>query len=396
MHIAFVGTFGLLPKSTMRLRALPMARALARRGHQVTVLIPPWDNPADSGRAFLSDGVRVENLNLPPRIPGVWYGLVTAQLLRRLHALQPDVVHAFKPKGFSGAVAQTLLAMRWMGRTTPRVVVDTDDWEGSGGWNDVNPYPAWQRRVFAGQEESLLRRADAVTAASRALVEMAAERRPNRPVVYLPNGVEPPLPSADRADGGRLRDRLGLGTGPVVLLYTRFVEFRLPRLVATMQALAARVEGLTLLVVGTGLWGEERALASLVEAERLPCRVVQAGWVPPEELPAFFAAADLALFPMDDTLLNRTKCSVKLIDLLSAGVPVVADRVGQNAEYIQSGESGELVRPGDVEEMAESVASLLADHDRCDRLGRNARLRLLEQFRWDARMPELESAYQTR
>jgi len=34
---------------------------------------------------------------------------------------------------------------------------------------------------------------------------------------------------------------------------------------------------------------------------------------------------------------------VKLIDLLSAGVPVVADAVGQNSEYIRHNETGLLV-----------------------------------------------------
>ncbi|MBI4496760.1 MAG: glycosyltransferase family 4 protein [Chloroflexi bacterium] len=393
MRLVFVGTFGLHPKSTMRLRALPLARALARRGHTVTVLLPPWDAPADAGRSMIDSGVQVVNLPLPPRVPLLWYGLLTAHLFLAARALQPQVVHAFKPKGFSGAVAQAFLALRRLGHAGPRVVVDTDDWEGPGGWNDMNPYPAWQRRVFAAQEEALLRRADVVTAASRTLADLAAARRGGAGVVYLPNGVEPPLWDPGPQAGAAVRERLGLGDGPVLLLYTRFVEFGLPRLVATVQAVAERVEGLTLLVVGAGLNGEEQQLAALVQCGRVPCRVVQVGWAAPAEVPGYFAAADVALFPMDDTLLNRTKCSVKLIDLLSAGVPVVADRVGQTAEYLAAGESGELVTPGCVEEMAAAVARLLADRLRRETLGRHARARLRERFAWDTLVAAAEQAY---
>lgn len=393
MRIAFVGTFGLQPKSTMRLRALPLARALVRRGHAVTMLIPPWDHPQDAGRSFLSGGVRIVNLPLPPRVPVLWYGLLTARLLLQIRGLRPQIVHAFKPKGFSGAVAQALLSLQWAGIEGPRVAVDTDDWEGPGGWNEVNPYPAWQKQVFTLQEESLLRGAGAVTAASRALVDLATARRKGSGVVYLPNGIEPPLPALDARAGREVRKRFGLGDGPVVLLYTRFVEFELDRLLATVHALAGRVEGLTVLVVGTGLKGEERQLASLVQACRASCRVVQAGWVAPEALPGYFAASDVALFPMDDTLLNRTKCSVKLIDLLSAGVAVIADRVGQTAEYIQEGESGELVTPGDAEGMADAAARLLADPAHRAALGRNARARLLERFSWDTLASAAEQAY---
>ena len=67
--------------------------------------------------------------------------------------------------------------------------------------------------------------------------------------------------------------------------------------------------------------------------------MIPAGWVERSELPAYFGAAQVALYPYDDTLINRTKCSAKLVELMAAGVPVVASRVGQNGEYIQHGKS---------------------------------------------------------
>src|SRR6266542_3041977 len=98
MQIVMVGPFGLAPKQTMRLRALPIAQALARRGHRVTLLLPPWSNPQASGSFEELGGVRIVNLRLPPRLPGLFHLMLTLSLVRHALALRPDVVHCFKPK----------------------------------------------------------------------------------------------------------------------------------------------------------------------------------------------------------------------------------------------------------------------------------------------------------
>ena len=54
---------------------------------------------------------------------------------------------------------------------------------------------------------------------------------------------------------------------------------------------------------------------------------------------------------------------MKLMDLLAAGVTVVAEAVGQIKEYIQHNESGMLVAPRDVDGFVYSVLELLNDKE---------------------------------
>jgi glycosyltransferase involved in cell wall biosynthesis len=82
-----------------------------------------------------------------------------------------------------------------------------------------------------------------------------------------------------------------------------------------------------------------------------------------------------------------------LTDLLAAGVPVVADDVGQNGEYIVDGETGLLVTPEDDGEFADAVVHLLADPDLRTRLGTAAARRMREYFAWDKLVEEVEKAY---
>jgi hypothetical protein len=82
----------------MGARALPMARALAARGHRVTILLPPWQNVEDAGRRWGENGVTVENIPLSRPLPGLFHVVTLLRLARRALGLQPDVVHLFKPK----------------------------------------------------------------------------------------------------------------------------------------------------------------------------------------------------------------------------------------------------------------------------------------------------------
>jgi glycosyltransferase involved in cell wall biosynthesis len=405
MNIVMIGPFGLQPKGTLSVRALPMAKALAVRGHSVTLLIPPWDHFADAGREWVEDGVQIVNVTLPPRLPLLFHVLLALRLVRRALALRPDVIHFFKPKAYAGLahfVLWWLRRARLAGQKLPsgvRLVVDEDDWEQA--WNAVETYSPAQKRVFAWQERWGLTHADAVVVASRALVDLVQELGvPNSRIFYLPNGVRPP--PANQADqgpssedgAGIVRMLWELDDALVVLLYTRFFEFRPDRIVAILRRVVAGEPRARLLIVGEGLFGEESDLDDRLSAAGLSSQAVFTGWVESDRLPSYFAASDLAIFPFDDTLINRTKCSVKLIDLLAAGLAVVADAVGQNTEYILDGESGLTVPPEDDVAFAGAVLRLLADPDLRVRLGTAAARRVRDRFAWENLVEEVERAYQ--
>jgi glycosyltransferase involved in cell wall biosynthesis len=390
MNVVMIGPFGLQPKATMSARALPMAKALVARGHGVTLLIPPWDYPADAGREWEEDGVRIVNTSLPPRLPLVFHGALALWLVRRALALRPDVVHCFKPKAYSGLAHFILWWLRRLGLAHIRLVVDEDDWEQA--WNDLAPYSHAQRRVFAWQEHWGLTHADAVVVASRELMRLVeGVGVPPGRIFYVPNGIR--HLSGDGHHSQAVRMLWELDDALVVLLYTRFFEFTLERVVEVLRRVVAQEPRAKLLIVGEGLFSEESDLDDLLTEARLAEHAVFTSWVEFERLPDYFAAADVAIFPYDDTLVNRTKCSAKLTDLLAAGLPVVANAVGQNAEYIADGESGLLVPPEDDAAFADAVLRLLADADLRSRLGAAATRRMRECFDWQHLAAEVEKAY---
>jgi glycosyltransferase involved in cell wall biosynthesis len=389
MKIVFIGPFGLQPKSTMRSRALPLARALVQRGHELTVLLPPWDDPARAGQAWRDGQVDIVNIALPPRIPLLFQFTVTHALLRQALLLQPEVIHFFKPKAFAGLTHWA--AVQWRRRTglSVRLLVDTDDWEQA--WNEKLNYPIWQQHFFTWQERWGLAHADGVTVASRELERLATAHGARR-IVYVPNGVTRETDPA-ALNPIQVRQRWQLGEAPTILLLTRFVEFRLERVVRLVQLVAEQIPSARWLIVGSGLYGEERQLEALLAEAGLEAYVRFTGWASYADLPAYGQAAQVAAVPFDNTLLNRTKCSAKVLELLKAGIPVVADAVGQNCEYIQTGSTGLLTPPEDDKAFSRALVWLLADSTRQQALGRAAARYVKEHFNWPDLARIMEEAY---
>ncbi|HIQ06822.1 MAG TPA: glycosyltransferase family 1 protein [Anaerolineae bacterium] len=389
MNVIMVGPFGLRRRGTMIRRALPMAAALVARGHRVMLLLPPWDSLQDAGRTFTWHGVRVINISLTPAWAPGQHVQITLRLLRVLLTMEPSVVHCFKPKAYAGLVHLMLWLLRRAGWWRGRLVVDADDWEGPGGWNDApgTGYTWAQRQFFAWQERFGLTHADALTLASAWLVRRVSMMGvPLERVHYVPNGVEVPTIGGSEA--------VILEKKPeTVLLYTRFVETTPVKVVSLWRQIVARRPGARLLVVGDGEQGQAGALRRLATAAGLGRSVVCLGWVPTETLPGVLAAGDVALVSVADTIINRARSPVKLLELMAAGVPPVAQAVGEFGRIVVDGESGSLLPPGDDKGLADGVMQLLVDETLRQRLAQGARQRVQREYNWNRLAEEVERAY---
>ncbi len=386
-----IGPFAFKPKGTVSVRAFFIARTLVKRGHRVTILMPPYDNPADSGQVWGQDGVRLENMSLPR--DDLWHRLVVpARLARRAVHLGPDLIHVFKPIAYSGLAG---IYLRCFSRRP--LVLDTDDWEGTGGWSDVNPYPALWKRLFTWQERWLPRHADAVTVVSRTLQAQVwgFGVDPAR-VVYLPNGPDARLrQQAEVSDEQRaaIRTQWGVGDAPLALYLGHIPHGTdLDLALDALARIGDRLPEARLVIagVGDGLAG----LQTHARAVGVADRVVFAGWIEREQAQLCVAAADVVVNPYRDTLINRSKCADKVVTAMAMGKAVVTSRVGQNLEYIEDGHSGVLTQPGDADDLARGLLAVLRDRAWAAELGQNARQRIWERFDWEARVDEVERAYQ--
>jgi glycosyltransferase involved in cell wall biosynthesis len=134
-----------------------------------------------------------------------------------------------------------------------------------------------------------------------------------------------------------------------------------------VRALAALPSGsFEALIVGDG--PDRGALEAEIRRLGLAERVRLAG--ERRDVPALLAASDVFVLSSASEGLP-----VSVLEAMAAELPVVASAVGGMHELVVNGETGLLVPPGDVDELAAALGRLIADRDLRRRFGTAGRAR---------------------
>ncbi len=182
----------------------------------------------------------------------------------------------------------------------------------------------------------------------------------------VPNGVDVArYAHASRDRAAELRRSVGAADRPL-LLSVGGIEPRKgsDTLVRALSALAR--EGLrpVLAVVGGHSFQDHRAYREAVLAElpalglELGVDVVPVGTVPDDDVPAWYAAADVLAFPS-----VKEGFGLAVLEAMSAGVPVVTSDLPVFREYLVPGRDALLVPVGDVAGLASALRRALLDDD---------------------------------
>jgi glycosyltransferase involved in cell wall biosynthesis len=115
-------------------------------------------------------------------------------------------------------------------------------------------------------------------------------------------------------------------------------------------------------------------------------RVVFAGPVPNEDLPVWYAAADVLVVP---SLLEAF--GIPAIEGAACALPVVAAATGGLVDTVDA-TTGIVVPPGDAAALGDALAALLAEPVRARALGRAGRARVLAHYTWD-RVADMLAGY---
>ena len=73
----------------------------------------------------------------------------------------------------------------------------------------------------------------------------------------------------------------------------------------------------------------------------------------------------------------------------------MATRVGGTPDVVRDGEDGYLVEVGDVASLADRLAELAADPERRERMGGDARVRMLERYAVPRLVDDIDRLYRS-
>jgi glycosyltransferase involved in cell wall biosynthesis len=376
-------------------RVLRAARTLVDLGHEVTVLAV-----RGTGRAPQienRDGVRVIRVGPASTLARRAYGLVNRVLASQAGAVTggPATVAAANPtlerhapspaRSLAGRLVRWVTAAdfylrgtRLVLRLRPRIVQCNDYntmWIGVAAkilcrsaviydshelWPDRNLRPE-ARWWLVLCEWLFVRVADRVVMSSPAHAEVVARRyRVPEPVVVrnIPAQASAPPEDAPLNRGERERADGAVAVYVGGVLRHRGIE-------ESIRALA-RAHGVRLRLLGPVEPAYREELLRLARAEGVEERVEFAAPVPPGEVVATLAEADVGLALFQPTCLShRLVLPNKLFEYVLAGLPVVGSDLPMIARFVEEHGVGAAVDPGDADAIARALEETLRpEHNR--------------------------------
>jgi rhamnosyl/mannosyltransferase len=272
-----------------------------------------------------------------------------------------DVVHVHMPDPLAA------LAL-WTARPEATIVVH---------WHSDVVRQRVAMHLYEPLQRWLLNRADAVIATSRPYAQAS---RPLQPWMdklnIVPIGIRDLSSRLPLAQDTLVRLRQQYAGKRVVFALGRFAGYKGFDLLVDAAALLP--EDVVVVIGGSG---DEmiRALQKRALLRGAQDRVVFPGDIADEELPAYFAAADVFCLP---STTRAEAFGVAMLEAMSMGKPVVATRIeGSGVSWVNhDGQTGINVEPGNAQALVSGLQAVLDDRALALRLGDAARRRYLDEF----------------
>jgi glycosyltransferase involved in cell wall biosynthesis len=370
-----------------------MARAQARRGHAVTLLVGGApDAPAASER----EGVRVLRYPITAKRGLGFFREVrkgVREAMRQLAREGFDVLHAHQLASASPALTATFPARRvYSFHASYRLESEAAQLNGAPATSAAQ----LSRRAHAKSllidhvDRECLARAERILVHTRfvhAQVERLDRAALGR-VRVVPPGIDLDRFRPDEAARAAARSVLGVASGPPLIVTAR----RLVRRVGIdllLEALAIlRGKGIAFAAIVAGDGAERPALERLRTELGLESQVAFHGRVSDAELVERYRAADVFALPTR----SLEGFGLATLEALACGTPVVATDVGATPELIDAVGGGLLARP-EPAELAERLMQALADPQAMRRAANEASRRVHERYTWSARAADLDQVY---
>lgn len=368
MRVLYFHQYFATRASSNATRSYEIAKRLAARGHQVTVVSGDSQSAPTSVRSRRSprhlvrretiDGIDVLYLSLPysnyfsvgQRLVS-FFGFMIAATVAGLLQPRPDVVFATSTPLTIGVPG---LAISRLARA-PFVFEIRDLW----------PAVPVQLRVLTSRplirlaewlETTLYRRARRVVVLSEGSRDaLVARGVPPRKLVFAPNASDLDLFHPHNGDAGFRRER-GLENHFIALYAGALGRANAPQQILDAAVLlrALGIERVHLVIAGDG--AERPALQERIRRERLS-NVTLLPPLPKTKLAGIMGAVDLTMTLFAPYPILSTNSPNKLFDSLAAGRPVLCNLDGWLRRVLEEGGAGMYVPAGDAAALAIALAA---------------------------------------
>ena len=258
-------------------------------------------------------------------------------------------------------------------------------------------------KALSASDRSLLRfalnGARKIFANSSFTLELLLKHGPRKNAAWLPFGVDTSRFNPG-VKGHQIRDRHALHGKKVLLTVARlFARKGHDQVIEAMPRIVQKIPDVRWVIAGTG--PEKEKLVKRAGELKVQDPIVFAGFVPADELPAYYAACDVFVLPNREILDPADPWAgdfegfgIVFIEAASTGKPVIAGRSGGAPDAVLDGQTGILVDPLNAAEIADAVIKILTDPALGAKMGQNGRRRAEQELTWPALLEHYEKAFE--
>lgn len=305
------------------------------------------------------------------------------RFFRQVHALMAEAIQEVDASIYHASDLYTLPAQaEAVKRNKGKLVYDA---------RELYPHVAsttgrpWIRWFWQALEWRYTRRADLISTVSPSIANRMVSTYRIKPPVVLYN-----VPEYQKVDPSTIiRDTLGLPADACIVLHQGNVQK--DRGCFVLAEAMKQVNDAVLVFLGGGPLRDQ--LKEYVEREGLGSRVRFIRRVDPSVLLEYTASADIGVTLLEDTCMNhRFALPNKLFEYMMAGLPVLASDLPEIRRVIQQFKTGELVDPGEVDDVAKGLIKLVSNSKLRQVYARNTS-HVFETFSWEQASQEFVTRY---
>ena len=163
----------------------------------------------------------------------------------------------------------------------------------------------------------------------------------------------------------------------IILYVGRLVyEKGIQHLIAAMPKILSNYNDAKLIIVGKGgMLDELKAETSNLGLDN---KVYFTGYMDSKKIQKMYKCADVAVFPS-----TYEPFGIVALEAMLAGVPTVVSDIGGLDEIVLHGVDGMKSYAGNANSIADSVTTLLYDHQLATNVSKKAKQKVKEQFNWE-------------
>lgn len=212
--------------------------------------------------------------------------------------------------------------------------------------------------------------------------------------VVVPNGIDTNIFHPQLKDEALMKV-CGLRSDDKVMIFVGGLDKQhffkgVDVLLRALKKLRAENLSVKLIVVGEGdlKVGYQKLAGELNISEY----VVFAGWVDNKSLAKYYSLADVFVLP---STVSTESFGIVIAESQACGVPGVVSNWPGSRETLKNNATGYIVRPGDVDDLADKISLVLKDEVSGQKMREEAAKRARELYSWEKVIEEIDLLYKS-